>query len=147
MLTSHNGLTTSPNGLSTSHNGPTTAYNGLSTSQHGLTTAQNGLLTSHNGRSTSHSDLSTSHHGLTTAHNGPVTLQDTCRQHIMSCLNIRQLWRSIVSNNITGGLKLVTRRQHHPLFWCGSIHIDVWFAWKIPNLSTWFLCTEEIYIS
>ena len=35
----------------------------------------------------------------------------------------------------TGGLKPVLRRQPHPLFKFGSRHIDIWFAWKTPNLS------------
>ena len=41
-----------------------------------------------------------------------------------------------VSNKyFTGGLKPVSRRQPHPQFRCGSRHIDVWFAYKTPNLS------------
>ena len=28
----------------------------------------------------------------------------------------------------TGGLKMVSRRQPHPQFRCGSRHIDIWFA-------------------
>ena len=41
----------------------------------------------------------------------------------------------MVSKKITRGLKLVSRYQPHSSFWCGSRHIDVWFAWKTPNLS------------
>ena len=57
------------------------------TSHNGLSTSHSGLSTSHSGLSTSHSGLSTSHHGLTKAHGDPLTLHNTCRQHIMSCLN------------------------------------------------------------
>ena len=39
----------------------------------------------------------------------------------------------------TGGLKLVSRRQPHPYFKCGSRHLDVLFAWKIPNISFKYL--------
>ena len=35
---------------------------------------------------------------------------------------------------ITGGLKLVCWRQPLPYILYGSREIDVWFAWKIPNL-------------
>ena len=42
----------------------------------------------------------------------------------------------MVSKNIfTGGLKLVLWYQPRPYFWCGSRQRDVWFAWKISNLS------------
>ena len=41
----------------------------------------------------------------------------------------------MVSNIITGGLKLVSQYQPHPKFWCGLSYIDVWFAWKITNTS------------
>ena len=30
-------------------------------------------------------------------------------------------------------------RQPHPKFRCGSRHIEVWFAWKTPNLSMYHL--------
>ena len=39
----------------------------------------------------------------------------------------------------TGGLKQVSRRQPHPKFRCGPRHIDVWLAWKTPNLSMYHL--------
>ena len=41
-----------------------------------------------------------------------------------------------VSTTITGGLKHASRYQPQPWFWCGSRHIDVWFAWNISKL-TW----------
>ena len=42
-------------------------------------------------------------------------------------------------NIFTGGLKLVLRYQPHPYFRCRSWQIDVWFAWKIPNLSMYHI--------
>ena len=42
-----------------------------------------------------------------------------------------------VRKNITGGLKHVWRYQPHTYFW--SRRIDVWLAWKIPNLSIYHL--------
>ena len=44
-----------------------------------------------------------------------------------------------VSKIFTGGLKHVWPHQPHPYFWCGSRSIDIWFAWKIPNLSMYHL--------
>ena len=41
----------------------------------------------------------------------------------------------MVSKKINWGLKLVSRYQPQPKFWCGTRHIDVWFAWTILNLS------------
>ena len=51
----------------------------------------------------------------------------------------------MVSKKITGGLKPVYWRQPHPKFRCGPRHIDVWFAWKTPNLSMHQFCTGFIF--
>ena len=32
------------------------------------------------------------------------------------------------------GHGFLTGPQPHPLLRCGSRHIDIWFAWKTPNL-------------
>ena len=45
------------------------------------------------------------------------------------------------SKKINAGPKHVWR--YHPYFWCGSRQIDVWFAWKIPNLSMYHLIVSS----
>ena len=60
---------------------------------------------------------------------------DTHKTYITQMIHKRRtaLERSI--KYFARGLKPVLRRQPHPKFWCESRHIDVWFAWKTPNLS------------
>ena len=43
---------------------------------------------------------------------------------------------------LTGGLILVSWRQPHPLFRCGSKHTDIWFACKPPDFS--MQCLQNI---
>ena len=48
-----------------------------------------------------------------------------------------------VSKKNTGGLKLVLWYQPHPYIWCWSRQIDVWFAWKIPDLSMYHIKKQD----
>ena len=73
----------------------------------------------------------------------PVSRIDTKVQHTPTWITtnkndqqkIHRLGK-VSQNTLTGGLEPVSRRQPRPYFRCGSRHIDVWFAWNTPDLST-----------
>ena len=70
--------------------------------------------------------------------------KDTNETQITNRMRKRKHRLGTASKKITGGIKHVWREQPHAYVWCGSRHIDFWFAWKVSNLSIYHLLVQEI---